>query len=117
MSTRPTPPGIQPSSGCSRSRPLNCIPPGRPQGRGDLPQQAAGRQAHEVPDGRGRQVRASRTCTTYTPASLPSTVAPGGATLTLPKELQGGKDKRGPQPDIDSIHRWTGVGVSLVEIV
>lgn len=34
-----------------------------------------------------------------------STVAPGGATLTLPKELQGGKDKRGPQPDIDSIHR------------
>ena len=78
------------------------LPAVRPQGRGDLPQQAAGRQADEVSDGRGRQVRVLDMHHLH---SLPSTVAPGGATLTLPKELQGGKDKRGPQPDIDSIHR------------
>jgi len=34
-----------------------------------------------------------------------NTVAPGGATMKLPKELQGSKDRKGPIPDIDSIHR------------
>jgi hypothetical protein len=26
--------------------------------------------------------------------------------MALPKELQGGKDRKGPVPDMDSIHRW-----------
>lgn len=30
---------------------------------------------------------------------------PGGATMALPKELQGGRERRGPAPDMDSIHR------------
>ena len=34
-----------------------------------------------------------------------NTVAPGGATMKLPKELQGNKDRKGPVPDMDSIHR------------
>ena len=44
-------------------------------------------------------------------ACAPSTVAAtGGPTMALPKmDLPAGKERKGPIPDMDSIHRWGGI--------
>ena len=42
--------------------------------------------------------------------SLSAVAATGGATMSLPKmDLPVGKERKGPVPDMDSIHRWVGI--------